>query len=188
LLGPYLERKVREMAPGSEISIAIGQNGSSRHAIEQALGFPALVSRRLDGKPEVNGHRVSASHTGDVVAAVASATVSGAAVAGCDLEAVAARSPAVWRDLLGPERFALAELIAAESGDDAGMAATRVWCAMECLKKSAAPHDRALVFSGVRPDGWVELGAGPSRILTYRASLQNVEAPLAFAVIIESSQ
>jgi len=188
LLGPYLERKVREMAPGSEISIAIGQNGSSRHAIEQALGFPALVSRRLDGKPEVNGHRVSASHTGDVVAAVASATVSGAAVAGCDLETVAARSPAVWRDLLGPERFALAELIAAESGDDAGMAATRVWCAMECLKKSAAPHDRALVFSGVRPDGWVELGAGPSRILTYRASLQNVEAPLAFAVIIESSQ
>ena len=180
LLGPYLERKVREMAPGTQISIAMGQNGSSRQAIEQALGFQTVVSKRPDGKPEVNGHRVSASYAGDVVGAVAGATA-----AGCDLETVAARSPAVWRDLLGPERFALAELIARESEDDASVAATRVWCAMECLKKSGALHDRPLVFSGARPDGWIELGAGQSRILTYRASLQNVEGPLAFAVMIE---
>ena len=65
------------------------------------------------------------------------------------------------------------------------MAATRVWCAMECLKKSGALHDRPLVFSGVRPDGWIEMCAGQSRILTYRASLRNVEVPLAFAVMIE---
>jgi len=183
LLGPYLERKVREMAPGTEISIAIGQNGSSRQAIEQALGFRTAVSKRPDGKPEVNGHRVSASYAGDVVGAVA-----GESAAGCDLEAVAARKPAVWRDVLGPERFALAELIARESGDDAGMAATRVWCAMECLKKSGALDDRPLVFSGVRADGWIELRAGLSKILTYRAALRNVESPLAFAVMIEASQ
>jgi enediyne polyketide synthase len=180
LLGPYLERKIREMAPGAEISIAMGQNGSSRQAIEQALGFQTAVSKRLDGKPEVNGHRVSASYAGDVLGAAA-----GASAAGCDLEPVLARPAAVWRDLLGPQGFALAELIARESGDDASMAATRVWCAMECLKKSGALHDRPLVFSGVRPDGWIEMCAGQSRILTYRASLRNVEVPLAFAVMIE---
>jgi enediyne polyketide synthase len=180
LLGPYLERKVREMAPGAEISIAMGRNGSSRHAIEQALGFRATVGNRPDGKPEVNGHRVSASYAGDVISAVA-----GSSAAGCDLEAVSARTPAVWRDLLGPERFALAELIARESGDDASTAATRVWCAMECLHKSGALHDRPLVFAGARPDGWIELRAGQSKILTYRASLRNVESPLAFAVMIE---
>jgi enediyne polyketide synthase len=181
LLGPYLERKVREMAPGADISIAMGQNGSSRHAIEQALGFRAAVSKRPDGKPEVNGHRVSASYAGDVVGAVA-----GASAAGCDLESVSARTPAMWRDLLGPERFALAELIARESGDDASVAATRVWCAMECLKKSGALPDRPLVFAGAYPDGWIELCAGQSKILTYRASLRNVENPLAFAVMLEA--
>ena len=180
LLGPYLERMVGEMAPGTEIAIAMGQNGSSRQAIEQALGFRASVIKRPDGKPEVNGHRVSASYAGDVVGAVAGATA-----AGCDLETVSIRTPAVWRDLLGPERFALAELIARESGDDASGAATRVWCAMECLKKSGALHDRPLVFAGARPDGWIELGAGQSKILTYRASLRNVESSLAFAVMIE---
>jgi enediyne polyketide synthase len=180
LLGPYLERKVREMAPGAQISIAMGQNGSSRHAIEQALGFRTNVSHRPDGKPEVNGHRVSASYAGDVVGAVA-----GASAAGCDLESVASRTPAVWRDLLGPERFALAEIIARETGDDAGTAATRVWCAMECLKKSGALHDRPLVFSAARPDGWIELAAGQSKILTYKAAMRNVGNPLAFAVMVE---
>jgi enediyne polyketide synthase len=180
LLGPYLERKVREMAPGAEISIAMGQNGSSSHAIEQALGFRTAIAKRPDGKPEVNGHRVSASYAGDVVSAVA-----GSSAAGCDLESVSSRTPAVWRDLLGPDRFALAELIALETGDDASMAATRVWCAMECLQKSGALHDRPLVFAGARPDGWIELRAGQSKILTYRASLRNVENPLAFAVMIE---
>jgi enediyne polyketide synthase len=178
LLGPYLERKVREMAPGTKISIAVGRNGSSRQAIEQALGFHATVTQRPDGKPEVNGQRVSASFAGDVVGAVAGA-------AGCDLETVLARTPAVWRDLLGPERFALAELIARETGDDAGMAATRVWCAVECLKKSGALDDRPLVFAGARPDGWIELDSGQSKILTYKASLRNVEGPLAFAVMID---
>jgi enediyne polyketide synthase len=180
LLGPYLERRVREMAPGTEVSIAMGRNGSSRHAIEQALGFRPAVSKRPDGKPEVNGHRVSASYAGDVVAAVA-----GASAAGCDLEAVAARTPAVWRDLLGPDGFALAELIARASGEEASAAATRVWCAMECLKKSGALHDRPLIFAGARADGWIELGAGPSKVLTYRAALRDVEHPLAFAVMIE---
>jgi enediyne polyketide synthase len=181
LLAPYLERKIRELAPGANISIAMGQNGSSRRAIDQALGFPAHVSRRPDGKPEVYGRQVSASHAGDLVVAAA-----GGSVAACDLEPVSARSPQVWRDLLGAEHFALAELIARESGEDADMAATRVWCAMECLKKAGAMYGRPLVLLGSRPDGWIELGAGPLRIPTYRASVQNVANDLAFAVVVEA--
>lgn len=91
----------------------------------------------------------------------------------------------MWRDLLGSERFALAELIARESGDDHALAATRVWCALECLKKSGAPPDRPLVFTAARPDGWIEFSAGSSRILTYRTALENLASPLAFAVIID---
>ena len=179
LLGPYLERKVRELAPQAHISIAVGQNGSSRHAIEQALGFATALTRRPDGKPEVNGHRVSASHAADVVSAVAGA-------AGCDLEVISVRPVSVWRDLLGPERFALAEIVARESGDGWNAAATRVWCAMECLKKSGVSDGRPLVFAGARPDGWIELAAGTSRILTYKAAVRNTEDSLAFAVMIEA--
>jgi enediyne polyketide synthase len=180
LLGPYLERKIREMAPGARIAIAMGRNGSSQHAIEQALGFQAALSRRPDGKPEVNGHCVSASRAGDLVGAVAGATA-----AGCDLESVIARPPAVWRDLLGAAPFALAELIARESEDDAGTAATRVWCALECLKKAGAPQDQPLMLSATRPDRWIELAAGQARILTYRFAMRDMENPLAFAVMLE---
>ena len=52
LLGPYLERKVREIVPGAAISIAMRRNGDSRQAIEQALGFRAVLGKRPDGKPE----------------------------------------------------------------------------------------------------------------------------------------
>ena len=41
------------------------------------------------------------------------------------------------------------------------------------------------VFAGTGRDGWIELCAGQSKILTYRASIQNVDSPLAFAVMIE---
>jgi enediyne polyketide synthase len=180
LLGPYLERKIRELSPGAEVSIAMGRNGTSKRAIEQALGFRAVVSRRSDGRPEVNGHHVSASHAGDLVVAAA-----GGSVAGCDLESVSARSPETWRDLLGADGFALAELIASESGEDTNLAGTRVWCAMECLKKAGAPIDRPLLFRGSHPDGWIELGAGSARIPTYRASIKDVANDLAFAVIVE---
>jgi enediyne polyketide synthase len=177
LLGPYLERKVRELAPGAELSVAIGRNGSSAQAMEQALGFRASVSRRPDGKPEVNGHRVSAAHAADFVGAVAGSS-------GCDIEVVSERPPAVWQDILGAERFALAELIVRESEDDASVAATRVWCAMECLKKSGA-SGRPLVLEAARPDGWIELCAGPAKILTYSARMRGLENRLAFAVIVE---
>ena len=141
LLGPYLERRIREMAPGAGISVAIGRNGSSHQAIAQALGHRFAIHKRPDGKPEVNGHPVSASYAGDVVGAVAGTS-------GCDLQTVFTRTPAVWRDLLGPSRFALAELIARENGDDPSVALTRVWGAVECLKKSRRARGSALAISG----------------------------------------
>ena len=143
------------------------------------MGFATALTRRPDGKPEVNGHRVSASHAADVVSAVAGA-------AGCDLEVISVRPVSVWRDLLGPERFALAEIVARESGDGWNAAATRVWCAMECLKKSGVSNRGPFVFAGARPDGWIELAAGTSRILTYKAAVRNTEVSLAFAVMIEA--
>ncbi|HUE01604.1 MAG TPA: hypothetical protein VMR62_18680, partial [Bryobacteraceae bacterium] len=118
---------------------------------------------------------VSAAHAGDLVIAVA-----GGSVAGCDLEFVATRPPELWRDLLGADGFDLADLIARESGEDLNISATRVWCAVECLKKGGAAGDRPLVLRAARPDGWIELASGAARVPTYRAD------HLAFAIMIES--
>jgi hypothetical protein len=60
---------------------------------------------------------------------------------GCDLEAVTTRSRESWQDLLGAERLALADLVARESGDAFDAAATRVWGALEALKKAGVALD-----------------------------------------------
>jgi enediyne polyketide synthase len=170
LLGPYLERRVGEFVTNSELSIAVGQNAD----------FPAGVRKRPDGKPEANGHHVSRSHVGDLGLVVASTRA-----IGCDVEPVLARSPAVWRDLLGAERFSLAELIARESGEDSHAAATRVWCAMESLKKAGGVDGRPILFSEARPEGWIHLTAGSASIATLVTAVRDTPGPVAFALSIE---
>ena len=59
LLGPYLERRLQEHLPEAAVSVVVERNpdedrrSRSNLAIQQALGEPALVQRRPDGKPEV---------------------------------------------------------------------------------------------------------------------------------------
>jgi enediyne polyketide synthase len=149
LLGPYLERRVGELLPGSEVRFAVQAGDDSDRLFARLLPRDARAYRRADGKPEVAGGEwhVSASHAAGLVMAVASRWP-----VGCDLEPVEARSAETWKDLLGGERFALASLLAAESHLDA--ACTRVWTVIEALKKAgAAPgtplrYDAALFSAG----------------------------------------
>ena len=68
---------------------------------------------------------MSASHCGDLTMAVA-----GHSPVGCDLELVVTRPPEIWRDMLGVERFKLAEVISREAQETLDVAATRVWTSM----------------------------------------------------------
>ncbi len=104
---------------------------------------------------------------------------------GCDLEPVAARTAEVWRDLLGEERFRLAELIAREDGETADGAASRVWTALESLRKAGAPHDAPLTLYAVDADGWLLLRSGALRIATLIAPVHETAGPLALAVLVE---
>jgi len=88
-------------------------------------------------------------------------------------------------DLLGEERFALAEVIARESGDDSQAAATRVWCAVESLKKAGSLDGRPILFSEVRPEGWIHLTAGSATIATLVTIVRDTPGPVAFAFSIE---
>ena len=184
LLGPYIERRLQEMIPGSAVTVVVARNtetdrhAQSDQAIQQLVGETVLVQRRLDGKPEMTGHggvEVSTGHAGTLTLAIA-----GPGPIGCDVEPVVARPTSVWQDLLGPERFNLSEVIAQERDEAPETAATRVWGAGECLKKVGAMANTPLVLLSSTTDGWVQLAAGPLTISTF---VTNVNASrLVFSV------
>jgi enediyne polyketide synthase len=188
LLGPYLERRLEELADaGTPVKVALERGlrekrpARSDAVIQQALGRPARIWRRPDGKPVFDGEEgISAAHALDFTFAVASA--GGTA---CDLEEVAARTDAVWCDLLGKEKFKLAERIALERAESVDAAATRLWTALECLKKIGQPAMSPLVLESSTDDGWARLRSGLVTIMTCVTAVRGMKSPLGMAVAFE---
>jgi enediyne polyketide synthase len=120
---------------------------------------------------------VSAAHAGDLTLAVAAV-----GAVGCDLETVTRRDAEVWRGLLGAERCQLAEALA--MNEDFDTAATRVWCAIECLKKAGAMGDAPLMVNAVSKDGWTVLFSGARIIATCCAEVRDVPGWLVVGVLV----
>jgi enediyne polyketide synthase len=184
LLGPYLERRLRDLIKGSDLSIALlraeslDRQEQSDRAIQTALGTSAAITRRHDGKPEVQtGRSVSASHCGDLTMAVA-----GPGSVGCDVEEVEDRPLSVWRGLLGDIRIELAQLLERQTREDAATSATRVWSASEALKKAGTIITAPLLFVSATSDGCVVLSSGTFRIVTYVTQLREREGKFVIAI------
>ncbi len=170
LLGPYVERRLQEILPGSHLRVSV-ENGN---------GSPVL--HRPDGKPEpADGSHVSRSHAGALTLAV-----TGVGRLGCDLEPVAERTEEVWQGLLGAERYRLAELIARERGESPHGAATRVWAAAESLIKAGVPQGAPLTLERSGDDGWLLLRSGELTIGTWLAPFRELSGEAALAVLVES--
>ncbi|HSE18604.1 MAG TPA: type I polyketide synthase [Pyrinomonadaceae bacterium] len=184
LLTPYVERCLLNLIPGANVSVAfesdpkLDRRDRSTRAFERALGTGCLV-RRADGKPEAcDGRNVSASHCGDLTMAVAARSP-----IGCDLEAVTTRPSELWSDMLGVERFKLAELISRETQETLDMAATRVWTAVECLKKAGAGINAPLVFVNAAGNGWILLASGDLKIASGVVQRDGEKEELAIALL-----
>lgn len=185
LFGPYVERRMEELVPGAGLSVAFGEAGTldrterSNGLMVEVLGDSGEIVRRSDGKPETNGRlNVSASHAGDLTLAVA-----GVGPMGCDLEPVAPHDPDTWKDLLGEDRLKLAELLLLGTSENLDTAATRVWTAIESMKKSGALIGTPLTLKSFESDGWVLISAGSSVISTYVDRAANDDGGLALAII-----
>jgi enediyne polyketide synthase len=190
LLGSYLERRVGGYL-GTEVRCVVRPDdpGSTEreqlreqtaHAVSWALGGPAEVRYRPDGKPEVpGGQHISASHTGGVTFAVAGATV-----VSCDAEVVRAREDSDWEGLLGPSGLALARLISAEHGEELAVSATRVWGAIECLRKIGETHSMLSAETGGEK-GWSVLRAGTARIAAFVTALRPAGDQVVFSMLAE---
>jgi enediyne polyketide synthase len=187
LLGPYLERRIEELLPGSSVTIAITESSDverrlqSNQTMQSILGKDVKLSRRPDGKPETNGKQaVSAAHSNNLTLAVA-----GFKPVGCDIEKVTRRSASVWRDLLGQHRAQLAKVVSQNANENYSVSATRVWTAFECLKKVEAGFNSPLVFVASEADGWVLLDSGRLRIATYTTRIHGQAGELAIAVLVQ---
>lgn len=190
LLGPYLERTLEDVL-GAHIAVAVEPHGGApagsvaqrrsftADAAARALGSPVTVSHRPDGRPELEGLHMSMSAAhglGVTVSAVAASEVA------CDIEAVSMRSSTEWRGLLG-EHTPVADLVAKETGEAPDTAATRVWSAVECLKKAGIMAGAPLTMLPSRKDAWVVFAAGDLRIATFVTALRDALEPAVFAFL-----
>ncbi|MDH6124904.1 type I polyketide synthase [Kitasatospora sp. GP82] len=183
LLGSYLERSLERVLGGSRAVVVEPESGADRRAqtelaVGRALGRPVELHHRPDGMPELAGSVVSASHAAGLTLAVV-----GQGRLGCDAESVVERSAEDWAGLLPAGLLAVRDLLVAETGESASTAGTRLWGALECLRKTGATT-QAVTLERVHPDGWVELGAGDARIATWVTTVNDRPEPVMFAVLI----
>jgi enediyne polyketide synthase len=178
LIGSYVERSLERVLGGDRAVVVEPGQGQNRRALtkialSRALGRDVEVHYRPDGRPEVDGTTVSSSHGAGLTFAVA-----GSGVLACDVETVIARDS--WPDLLGADQLAVRDLLA--STEDEHVAATRVWSALECVRK-AAGTTQALALDHVDTEGWVVLSTGDARIATWVTTINGQPDPVVFAVL-----
>ena len=167
LLAPYLERRLEELAgAGVPVKVALERGlreerpANSDAVIQQALGKTARIWRRPDGKPVFLGEEeISAAHANGFHAGRRECGRSGLRFGGSR----GANDNAVGVILLGGEKFQLAERMALEQVESLDAAATRLWTAMECMKKIGQPVMSPLVLGSNTEDGWTQLRSGRSR-------------------------
>jgi enediyne polyketide synthase len=191
LLGPYLERRIQALVPEWRASIAVEDNHGEKsedqtdQAISRAIGVPTRIVRSAAGKTEAAGGQwsVSASHSGDLLLAVA-----GRDVVSCDVEQVVPQPVDLWRDLLGSERFALAELITRQMHGSLDAAATHVWTASECLTKADTPPGAPLMLERCDTNGAVVFSCGTRKIATVEQSSEASVRVFAFLCEVNQSK
>ncbi len=173
LLQPYVQRVVERSIPGLNPTISLirrsnGQTQSAEKNIRRQLHRP-------DGKPDnlskSNGN-LSRSYCGDLALSVSSAQP-----VACDFESSLTRENGSWDKLLGDERKTLASLISAEADEQFDESATRVWTALECLKKIGLPASNPLTLHRADNDGIVTLCSGNLIIATIRIKPDASAAP-----------
>jgi enediyne polyketide synthase len=193
LLGPFLERQAEELT-GSGVRVAVepdppsGANGrearrrQTKVAVGRMLDRPVVVTYRGDGKPGIADEdiAISASHGAGVTLAVA-----GSGCVACDVENVAERLTEDWQLLLTTEQFALAELIQIERGEGPSVAATRVWSAVECLRKAGRTLSGPITLAAGGPPGWALLESGAAKIVTFVTSVLDQPDLVIFTILTE---
>ncbi|MEX5717412.1 type I polyketide synthase [Geodermatophilus maliterrae] len=189
MLGPHLERTLEtvlggrravvvEPDPADSPARTTGQRrAQTQLAAGRALGAPVRLRYRPDGKPEADGVEVSASHSAGLTL-----VVTGDRRLTCDAEVALERTEEDWAGLLGADLLSLRDLLASDVHESPTIAATRVWSALECIRKTGS-QTQALTLHSVHPGGWALLSAGGAQIATWATRVDGRSDPIVFAVL-----
>jgi enediyne polyketide synthase len=189
MLGSYVERACERLLGGTRSVVVepdpVGSpaEGIAERRAQTALAASRSVDRpveiryRPDGKPESDGIEVTASHTAQLTLAV-----TGTGQLTCDIESAIERTEEDWAGLLGEELLAVGRLLAADTGEPVTVANTRVWSALECVRKTGS-MTQALTVRRVESDGWALLACGGALIATWSTTVNDRPDPVVFAVL-----
>jgi enediyne polyketide synthase len=186
LRAAYLERMLGlRWGAGAAVRLALADtSGAERHdrgqlAVTAASEGTQTLTHRPDGRPELlSGDPVTLSHSGRYTLVVMSD-----APVGADLETVTHRDRTIWDGMLGAEHGELAATIAAAGGEDYDASATRVWSAIESLRKLGATGPVRLRLEDSPDHGWCTLTAGPLRVATVVTDLPGAEGSVVVAAV-----
>ena len=128
---------------------------ASAQATAIAAGSACQLSHRPDGKPILDQGHVSISHAYEHTLSVVATTP-----VACDIEVVRENPVETWLDLLGPDRERLAGHVSRLRDESFDVSATRVWGAIESMKKLGVQHNAPIVVS---PSA--DLAASPAIVL-----------------------
>jgi enediyne polyketide synthase len=191
LLGPYLERHA-EPTLGTGLHTAVhphpqpltstrNRRAHTAQTLTAALGHPTEITYRPDGAPHTEGTHITASHGAGVTFTLASHRP-----VACDVEPAHHRTPQQWADLLTPDQLTLAHHLAAQRGEPLTLAATRVWGAIETLRKTGHPNPTPTDASTPPTGNWATLASGTTHIASFATHLRHVTEPVVFTMLAEN--
>jgi enediyne polyketide synthase len=173
LLAPYLERRLSEILPSTDVHISLNEVTANQDS--------KCSCHRPDGKPEeciVPEIQLSRSHCGSLIL-----TARSQQPVGCDMEQCADRDEASWAGLLNEQWLSVAQLMATEANIPLQGAATQVWALKESLRKCGAAFDQHLQISAQTSDGWTIFLSGELQATTFRTSIQGFQGEVAVAFV-----
>ena len=120
LLNIIIQRRTDEMT-GHSTHVNLYSNGTDN----------INILRRYDRKPLMKNGFISRSNLDGL-----SIQVSSNVKLGCDIEKVILHEENKWQNLLGVDKFNLAQYVSKSTGENLSLSATRVWGILESLKKA----------------------------------------------------
>lgn len=177
---PELPLSLAAVALQRKVDLITGRHSHSSIGFNLAIENGHLL-KRTDGKPlAVNGYVSRSNSNGNTMLAEADEEIT------CDMEAVEDKPDGSWQLLFSNDREMLAGRIRSETREDFCSSATRVWCAMECMRKAGIAVSSPLLYEKTDADGTVWLETGSYKILTWKRTIRE-QGPSVFAVLMKGT-
>ena len=170
LIQVLLQRKADELTEGIAVKIeCVGNN--------ETVDF----LKRPDGRPFIDGRfHFSKSNSGEL-----QFIVSAQGSVGCDVEQVKNLPNEEWEMMIGEARYKLADYISKESQEQFEISATRIWSAVECLKKAGESLFSPLTIESIGKQLFL-LKAGKKAIISFTTIVRETGNQTVFSILINS--